>query len=335
MYYLSEQDVADLNPSWSEIVSVLRQAATTVAKGDFAQPVKPYLRYRDPINRIIAMPAFVGGSVDMSGLKWIASFPGNLAHGLPRAHALTILNEAATGRPLAVIDSSSLSAIRTAGVSGLMIEEFLRRRGDLGPLRVGMTGFGPIGQRHLQMLQGLFPGRLGEVVVCDVNPSRRVNPPAGLTVRFCSDWREAYQGAQLFLTCTTSRERYIDLPPAPGSLHLNVSLRDYLPSMGRKFTRIVVDEWEEVCRENTDIQAMHDQTGLREEDVCDLFQVCTADALKGIGPTDSVMFNPMGMAVFDVAVAALYYRDAVERNVGLPLPRGGSASVTNEREGAR
>jgi ornithine cyclodeaminase len=336
MHFLSEETISALAPPWSAVVAVLRQTAATVTAADFAQPVKPYLRYRDPSNRIIAMPAFVGGAVNMAGLKWIASFPGNLAKDLPRAHALTILNDAATGRPVAVLDSSSLSAIRTAGVSAIMIEEFLRRRPDLGGLKVGITGFGPIGVRHLEMLRGLFSDRLDEVVVCETNPARW-NKHEGLPTRFCLDWREAYQQAHVFMTCTTSRERYIDLAPAPGTLHLNVSLRDYQPRVGRAFDRIVVDDWDEVCRENTDIEVMQAETGLAREQTTDLFAVCARDALAGLRPTDSVMFNPMGMAVFDVAVATLYYRAALVQGTALALTPAGPdvASPRNEQEGAR
>jgi len=333
--YLSESDIAALSPKWADLVGEVRRAVATMAAGDFAQPLKPYLRYRNPVNRIIAMPAFLGGDVGMAGLKWIASFPGNLARGLPRAHALTILNEGATGRPLAVIDASSLSAIRTAAVSGVMITEFLRQRADLNRLTVGICGFGPIAQRHLQMLRGIVDTALAEVVVFEVDPSRRVVPPGdGARVRFCDDWREAYDGAHLFITCTTSRERYINRPPTPGSLHLNVSLRDYAPKVGRSFSRIVVDDWEEVCRENTDIQLMHDETGLGREQTLDLAAVCTRGGLDGLGRSESVMFNPMGMAVFDVAVTALYYRAAIAQQIGTVLPGGAGMRTTKDKEGA-
>lgn len=56
-----------------------------LANNEFAQPIKPYLRYNNLKNRIIAMPAYAGGECDMAGIKWIASYPDNI-NQIGRAH---------------------------------------------------------------------------------------------------------------------------------------------------------------------------------------------------------------------------------------------------------
>ena len=69
--------------------------------------------------RIMAMPAYVGGEFDVAGLKWIPSVPDNPErHGLPRANALVLLSERTTGLPLAVMDGTVVSAMRTGAVTG-------------------------------------------------------------------------------------------------------------------------------------------------------------------------------------------------------------------------
>jgi ornithine cyclodeaminase len=69
--------------------------------------------------RIMAMPAYVGGSIALAGLKWIPSVPSNPARGLPRGIGLIVLTEPETGLPVAVMDGTIVSAARTGAVTGV------------------------------------------------------------------------------------------------------------------------------------------------------------------------------------------------------------------------
>jgi ornithine cyclodeaminase len=320
MLYLNEKDVRRVGVDWNLTVGAIEDAVRALAQEDYAQPVKPYLRYRDRTNRIIAMPAFLGGAVDRAGIKWIASFPRNIDRGTPRAHSVTILNDAATGAPLAVLNGALFSVIRTASVSGLMTRSWLARR-PASPLKVGVTGWGPIARDHVAMMRGLFGDRVREFRVFDVRP---VDPDsireAGPDVRSVGSWREAYEDADVFITCTASDHAYVDLPPKPGSLQLNVSLRDYKPCfLDWVRESIVVDDWQEVCRERTDVEMMHLERGLRKEDTHDLVDVVCRDFLARLPLDVPVMFNPMGMAIFDVATAAHFVARAEALGVGTTL----------------
>src|ERR1700750_3220043 len=125
MIYLSEQDICNIGYQWRRVSSCIREGMKLIYEQDFAQPKKPYLRYGNPKNRIIAMPAYAGGTVDTAGIKWIASFPDNIKKGLERAHSITLLNQASTGIPFCIVNTNQVSAIRTAGVSAVMIQEYL------------------------------------------------------------------------------------------------------------------------------------------------------------------------------------------------------------------
>lgn len=320
MLYLNEKDLHEIGIDWHDMVAVIEHAVHCLGREDFAQPIKPYLRYRDPKNRIIAMPAFLGGTSNVAGLKWIASFPGNIEKGLPRAHSVVVLNDADTGRPIAIINTALLSVIRTAAVSGLMMTQFNQVR-PLSDFNLGITGFGPIGQYHLRMCAALFGAKLRQARVYDPRP---VDAGAGgvdpkkLTI--ARSWQEAYDDADVFMTCTVSQAPYIDRAPKAGSLQLNVSLRDYRTDVFDHLKgSIVVDDWAEVCREKTDIEIFHLEKGLREEDVQSIVDVVCGAALKGCPPGQPVMFNPMGMGVFDMAVAKYYYRKALAMGVGTQL----------------
>ena len=309
MLIQTEETIQEIGIDWGNTVSIIEDAVHCLSQGDYSQPVKPYLRYGNPKNRIIAMPAFVGGSIHMAGIKWIASFPGNIEKGVPRAHSVVLLNNADTGQPLCMIDTPLLSVVRTASVSGLMLKYFHQVRKPVS-LQVGMTGFGPIGQYHLKMCLSLFGDIIEKVKVYDLRgvDSSLVSDPR---VEIVDSWESAYSGADVFMTCTVSDAPYIDKEPKAGSLHLNVSLRDYKTSVYPWFQGcIVVDDWEEICREKTDIEMMHLEKGLEKGQTHSIVDVVEHGCLEGYDAEAPIMFNPMGMAVFDIAIGSYYYQTA-------------------------
>jgi 2,3-diaminopropionate biosynthesis protein SbnB len=320
MLYLNEKHINEIGVDWPTIINIIKDTCHAMAQSDYAQPLKPYLRYRNLKNRIIAMPGFVGGQINLAGIKWIASFPGNISQGLKRAHAVTVLNNSDTGIPVGIINTPLISCIRTAGVSGLVVDAWRKHTHPAG-IKIGMTGFGPIGKMHLDMIFKLLGDAIQQCSIYDINPvSQRDIPEAyAQYIRICDSWESAFEDADIFLTCTVSDVPYVDKAPKKGSLHLNVSLRDYKASWIKYADTIIVDDWEEVCREKTDIEMMHQEFGLHKEDVLSIIDVATNDIFRSHDPAKTVMFNPMGMSVFDIAVGGHYYRTAIEQSVGIPL----------------
>src|SRR5206468_3263668 len=99
----------------SECIRIVREAYLAHADGQSVNPDSYFLRFPDkPDCRIIALPAYLGDGFDVAGLKWIASFPGNVQRGIPRASAVLVLNRYDTGYPFAILESSIISAARTA-----------------------------------------------------------------------------------------------------------------------------------------------------------------------------------------------------------------------------
>ena len=102
------------------ILAAVKAAYQAHAKGLDHMPPNSYLRFPGmEKERIIAKAAYLGGDFHTAGLKWIASFPNNLSKGIERASATLILNSPETGRPTAIMESSIISAKRTAASAAL------------------------------------------------------------------------------------------------------------------------------------------------------------------------------------------------------------------------
>jgi ornithine cyclodeaminase len=234
---------------------------------------------------------------------------------MKRAHAIVVLNDTETGIPSIVINTPTLSAIRTAAVSGFLLSKYLAAN-DVGDLTCGILGLGPIGQLHLQMLVQCFGHKVKHIYLYDINGIAE-----GLLERYgdrgrftiCTGWEALVEKSDLLVTCTVAKERYIGGSPKKGGLYFNVSLRDFQPFFLRDVDVHMVDNWEEVCRENTDIEKAHLEYGLAREDVLEI-----GDALKpgklGALSDKSFMFNPMGMAIYDIAVAKYYLNLGISRS---------------------
>ncbi len=320
MLYLNSEELLKLKISWYRIIEIINQAVELMEANDFSQPIKPYLRFKDLTNRIIAMPAYLGGSISSAGIKWISSFPKNVEKGLLRAHSVTILNEVDTGMPKCIFNTALISSIRTAGVSGLLINEYLKWKKEKA-FNIGIIGFGPIGKIHFQMLSTILNNKIDRIYLYDLKgiSLSEIPPDFSKKVVLCNSWEEAYCSADIFVTCTVSGKRYIDQKPKPGSLLLNISLRDFKEIIYDHVDYMIVDDWQEVCRENTDIELMHNKKKLQKQDTFSIVDVSNKNILKNIKDDDVIMFNPMGMAVFDIAVAQHFYQIALEKNVGTVL----------------
>src|SRR5436309_3237004 len=124
-----------------EIVDLVEAAYRWHGAGDSVNPPSYFLRFPDrPTARIIALPASLGGKVRIDGLNWISSFPDNVSAGIPRASAVLILNDHDTGYPFACLESSIISATRTAAMAAMAADWFTRGRPR--PTRVGYFGLG-------------------------------------------------------------------------------------------------------------------------------------------------------------------------------------------------
>jgi N-[(2S)-2-amino-2-carboxyethyl]-L-glutamate dehydrogenase len=294
-----------------QIVELVEQTYRVHGDGDSVNPPSYFLRFPDrPSSRIIALPASLGGTSRVDGLKWISSFPGNVADGLPRASAVLILNDHDTGYPFACLESSIISATRTAASAALAADRL--SSGRPRPTRVGFVGTGLIARYIHTFLTGTG-WSFDEVGVHDLSADsatgfadylRRSGATGRITVH--DGAQQLIRGSDLVVFATVAGRPHVREVSWFGHnpLVLHVSLRDLAPEILLASCNIV-DDVEHCLKADTSPHLAEQLTGRR-----DFLAGTLADVMAGrvAVPADRpVVFSPFGLGVLDLAVGKYVY----------------------------
>jgi N-[(2S)-2-amino-2-carboxyethyl]-L-glutamate dehydrogenase len=305
----------------NELIETVRTAYVAHSASLSSLPHSVFLTFpNDTRNRIIALPAYLGDGVNVAGLKWISSFPGNLSSGMDRASAVVILNSMETGRPDAILEGSIISAKRTAASAALAAKHL--HDNSMGT-EFGIIGCGFINFEVLRFISAVFPG-IEEIVVYDIDPMRANHFKRkcyetfnGLEVRTANVMEDVLQACSIVSFGTTVTIPYVgDISRCRSrATILHISLRDLSPGVILSCDN-VVDDIDHVCRAQTSIHLAEQLVGNRDFINCTLGSV-----LSGIGERrregDRVtVFSPFGLGVLDIAVANLVRVMALEAGRG-------------------
>ncbi|MEM7774370.1 MAG: 2,3-diaminopropionate biosynthesis protein SbnB [Pseudomonadota bacterium] len=305
-----------------KIFEAVEAAYRLHAAEDSVNPDSYFLRYPEkPRNRIIALPAHLGGAVQKSGIKWISSFPGNTAANLARASAVQILNDAETGYPVACMEASVISATRTAA-SAALAAEYMSPTPFEGTLCV--VGTGIIARTTLEWL--MFRGwKFSEIQLFDLSAdeaghlSRWLEEKYGVTVRISDSLENAIQASSLVLFTTTALEPYLNdasvFSHNPTVLH--VSLRDVGVDVILSAQNIL-DDVEHCLKANTSPHLTEMKTGNR-----DFISGVLVDIMEKKVSVDAGrprVFSPFGLGVLDIAVSNLVLEQAIASKAAVPVP---------------
>jgi ornithine cyclodeaminase/alanine dehydrogenase len=198
--YLTRADVRGLMPGFAEQVDLVAATYRSMAAGRVELPPKPGVHPRQDAF-IHAMPAYLADS-DVAAIKWVSGYPSNKALGLPYITGLMIVNDAATGLPLAIMDAAEITAARTAAASGACI----RQLAPDGWRRAAIIGCGEQGRYHAELIAALHPD--ADLHVYDPDPDRMASMPVAVTPH--RSIREAVEDAEVIVTLAP-----IVQPPAP------------------------------------------------------------------------------------------------------------------------
>ncbi len=291
----------------AELIEVVRRAYETHGDGDSSLPHSVFLRFpENERDRIIGLPAYLGGEFGNAGIKWIASYPGNLEAGLERASAVLILNSISTGQPQAMMEASIISAKRTAASAALAAR--VLHGANHAPV-AGLLGCGLINFEIAAFLLTARPD-IEKLVVFDVSAERAeffrtlcADRFKEIEVEVAGDERSVYRQCRLISLATNAVSPHVaDISECqPGSTLLHVSLRDLSPQVILACDNIV-DDVDHVCRAQTSVHLAEQSAGNR-----DFIRGTLADVLAGRIESRSdadavVVFSPFGLGVLDLAV---------------------------------
>ncbi|UCF95226.1 MAG: hypothetical protein JSW39_14100 [Desulfobacterales bacterium] len=164
LLYLSQEDVIATGMTMEASIAAVEDALREHGLGETENPPKPGIHPQRAF--IHAMPGYLPRK-KAAGLKWVSSFSGNTALGIPSVMGLLILNDTQTGQPLAVMDCGWITAMRTGAVSPVAAKYLAPKDSRV----VGIVGAGIQGRYNLLALHAAMPA-FETVRVFDINPHR-------------------------------------------------------------------------------------------------------------------------------------------------------------------
>src|SRR5947209_8286329 len=298
-----------------ECIGIVRDAYLAHADGKSVNPDSYFLRFPDkPDCRIIALPAYLGNGFGVAGLKWIASYPANIQRGFPRASAILVLNNYDTGYPFAILESSIISAARTAA-SAALAAYWLNGQSRRAQ-RLGIVGTGFIARYVYDFLVDTG-WEIDEVQLYDASPlesekfrNTACRPEHHRAVTVVPDVEQLVRGCDVIVFATVATTPHIADPALfeHNPVVLHISLRDLAPQI-LLASQNVVDDVEHVMKANTSPHLAEQQTGNR-----DFVTGTLADIMlerRSVNRSRPIIFSPFGMGILDVAVGKWVYDQAV------------------------
>ena len=318
LLYLSRRDVESLGLVMTDIIAALEAMFREKAEGRVEMPPKPGI-HPAPDAFLHAMPAFIP-ALRAAGMKWVSGFPDNPKRGLPYISGLIILNDVETGFPLAVMDCTWITAMRTGAATAVAAKRLARRDSKTA----GILGCGAQGRSNLEALLAVLP--VEKVTAYDTDPKalrtfvREAVEKWGLEAAGASSPREAVEGRDLVVTAGP----ILKIPHATiqaGWLKEGAfaSLVDY----DSYWTREALREADKFCTD--DIAQLEYVKSLGYFKDIPPVHADLGELVSGRKPgretsTERTIACNLGLALDDMATALLVYQKALEKGVGTRLP---------------
>lgn len=304
------------------LVDIVERTYADHEAGRTINPDSYFLRYPDnDLNRIIALPAAIRSKEsDLSGIKWVASFPDNVNAGLARASAVLVLNDNRTGYPYAFMEAATISAARTAASAVLAANHLHASSADRKVRHVSVVGSGIIAKHILEQFVACL-WSVDRLTIHDLNEAsasglvRRMADHEAFKTSNTGSLDEALS-ADIVIFVTSAGTPYLpaDFRFKPGQLALNISLRDIRPEQIMEAQNIF-DDVEHCLKANTSAHLAEQMTGGREFVTGTISQIIRGKAR--ISNDAAVIYSPFGMGILDLAVGDYVY--SIAKNSGAAL----------------
>jgi len=305
----------------AEIIDLVERVFKEKAAGRVEMPPKPGI-HPLPDSFIHAMPAYIP-ALGAAALKWVSGYPQNPSRGLPYIAGLLLLNDPETGIPLAVMDATWITAMRTGAASAVAAKRLAKPE----PSVLAILGCGVQGRSHAEAMTAAFPS-INRVRAYDILPESLGRYISEMSKRFpnlkferCSSPREAVENADIIVTAGPIKK--IPEPGIergwvkPGAFACPVDFDTYWHRDAlREFNKIVTDDIPQF--------RYYQQVGYFADfpDIyADLSDVVNESRPGRTSAAERIMSVHLGLAAEDAAVARRLFEIAVDRKVGQWLER--------------
>lgn len=307
----------------AECIELMSEALASLARGEVFQPLRTIVRPPEAKGLLGLMPAYRQGEPGAFGLKAICVFPGNPSLGKDAHQGMVILFSQDTGEPLALMNASQITAIRTAAVSAVATR-LLARVVDAAEL--GIIGAGVQARTHLEALACVRS--IKRARVASRNPEHAVRlveemqDQVAFPLEAVSSNEAAVRDADIVVTATSSLEPVIKRDWIAAGAHIN-AIGTHSPqsreidSETMAVARIFVDRRESALNEAGDyILAAAEGAVTPDSIVAEIGELITRGKQGRMFPHEITLFKSLGLAIEDVVCAEYLYRKAKAENAG-------------------
>ena len=330
--FLSQKDVLEAGVlDMERAVSLMDEAYALHWRGKTVIPPKGVIRWGDVDSewekgRLNSLPAWMGGEHPAGGIKWIATSPenGKRKAGQPKVGAIVVINDPDTLYPVAIMEGSLLSAVRTGANMGAAARKLAKK--DAGTLAI--LGAGSQGRTQLLAMLAARPN-LATINIYDSNPAatdlfvRAMEERTGRTITACRSADEATANADICITATGSNTPVLcKRHMRPGMLHIHLAGNECEYGCILAANKRYVDDWEQVKHRGVSTIARMHAAGLIGDDAitAELGAVMAGDAPGRENDEEIIHVNTVGLGIQDVALGYVIYEEAKKKGLGVMLP---------------
>ncbi len=329
--FVNEADVVRLLPM-DGCIPLMREALTTLSRGDVVQPLRTPVWLPDRSGLLGLMPGYLGEPRSF-GLKVVSVMPGN--HGTPydSHQGVVMLFGVAHGEPLAILDATAITAIRTAAASAAATDALARR--DAGDL--ALIGSGAQAGAHLAAMRAVRPLRRVRVWSRNRASAERLarerEEETGVAIEVVATGEDAVRGADLVCTTTASKEPVLHGAWLSPGAHVNAvgacfATHRELDTDAVRRARFFTDCRASCVNEAGDFLIAREEGAIPDGHLLGEIGAVFSGALTGrVSPDDVTVFESLGVAVEDLAAAHAIHRRAIESGTGTWLEWGGPSVV--------
>lgn len=328
LLYLSSADVKTCEAThWDKAGEEIKKALLAHDEGKTVQPSKINLApqcQKENETHYVGMPSFIGGSVQMAGMKWVnvRGIKDNMP--VPTVTALLILNDQKRGIPAAILEATWLTAMRTAVCTAIAAYYLANRHSKV----LTIIGAGVQGEMHIHAMKHYFL-EIEEIRIYNRTAEKaqhlasKIQRKYSIPVRVCENPETAVRDGDIIVSATNSKDPIIEKEwLKQGVFYAQVGMNECTFDAVRYFNRVYVDDWEQIIQRGVQTLAIMKKAGeFSENDIAgSLGQIINKKIMGRTHQDERIMFSNIGLGILDVAIGWRIYNEALQRGIGHKLP---------------